>query len=98
MTSAIFQEALMAHILDLKSKALNVITSGPAASNKTVQKHLFFIDDLNTVFADHYGTLFTIERLKQILDYKNTFHLEDIQQLTELKEFLICASFNPKMG
>jgi len=38
----------MAHILDLKSKALNVITSGPAASNKTVQKHLFFIDDLNT--------------------------------------------------
>ena len=61
-------------------------------------KIIYFIDDLNTVFADHYGTLFTIERLKQILDYKNTYHLEDIQQLTELKEFLICASFNPKMG
>lgn len=49
MTSAIFQESLMAHILELKSKALNVITSGQAgASTKTVQKHLFFIDDLNT--------------------------------------------------
>ena len=61
-------------------------------------KIIYFIDDLNTVFADYYGTLFTIERLKQILDYKNTYHLEDIQQLIELKEFLICASFNPKMG
>lgn len=49
MTSAIFQESLMAHIIELKSKALNVITSGPAASNTLgVQKHLFFIDDLNT--------------------------------------------------
>lgn len=50
MTSAIFQESLMAHIIELKSKALNVITSGPAAaaSTKVVEKHLFFIDDLNT--------------------------------------------------
>jgi len=49
MTSAIFQETLLAHILDLKSKALNVITQGPgASSSKAAQKHLFFIDDLNT--------------------------------------------------
>lgn len=50
MTAGIFRDSLMAHILDLKSKALNVITSGQtaAASSKVVQKHLFFIDDLNT--------------------------------------------------
>ena len=48
MTSAIFQEALMAHILDLKSKAFNVMASGQPAVSKAQQKHLFFIDDLNT--------------------------------------------------
>lgn len=50
MSSAIFQETLLAHILDLKSKALNVITAGPGAgsASKAAQKHLFFIDDLNT--------------------------------------------------
>lgn len=59
MTSAIFQETLLAHILDLKSKALNVITSGPGASSiKTAQTHLFFIDDLNT--APKTGGMFTI--------------------------------------
>lgn len=50
MTSAIFQESLMAHILDMKSKAFNVMAQGQqtAAMSKPQQKHLFFIDDLNT--------------------------------------------------
>ena len=50
MTSAIFQESLLAHILDMKSKAFNVMAQGQqaAAVNKPQQKHLFFIDDLNT--------------------------------------------------
>jgi len=61
-------------------------------------KIIYFIDDLNMAFADHYGTQSAIELLKQIVDYKNTYHLEDLEQLIELKDFLICASFNPKMG
>ena len=62
MTSAIFQEALMAHIIDLKSKAFNVITSGPqtnALPTKTVQKHLFYIDDLNTAAMEN-GRVFAL--------------------------------------
>ena len=53
MTSAIFQESLMAHILDLKSKAFNVVAQGQTATAKPQQKHLFFIDDLNTAPQNH---------------------------------------------
>lgn len=44
-------------------------------------KIIYFIDDLNMAFADHYGTQSAIELLKQIVDYKNTYNLEDLEQL-----------------
>ena len=35
-------------------------------------KIIYFIDDLNMAFADHYGTQSAIELLKQLVDCKNT--------------------------
>ena len=32
------------------------------------------------------------------MDYKATYNLEDLEQLTHLQNFLFMASFNPKMG
>ena len=48
----------MAHILDMKSKAFNVMAQGQqaAAVKQPQQKHLFFIDDLNTA-PNHNGML-----------------------------------------
>ena len=41
-------------------------------------KIIYIIADLNMALADHYGTQSAIELLKQIVDYKNTYHLEDL--------------------
>ncbi|XP_060599368.1 dynein heavy chain domain-containing protein 1-like [Ruditapes philippinarum] len=91
MTSAIFQESLMAHIIELKSKALNVITSGPAASNTLgVQKHLFFIDDLNTA-SKQPGYQPPLELLTQMLSQGGVYDRQR-QQFEEMNEAMVLAA------
>ncbi|KAH3716365.1 hypothetical protein DPMN_059086 [Dreissena polymorpha] len=92
MTSAIFQEALMAHILELKSKALNVITSGPAATNAAPQKHLFFIDDLNTASKTE-GYQPPLELLTQMLSQGGVYdrHRQQFQAMTEAIILAACT-------
>ena len=47
LTSAIFQDLLMGHVLDIQSKS-NAAVGGPgASSSQGNQRHLFFVDDLN---------------------------------------------------
>ncbi|KAL3832089.1 hypothetical protein ACJMK2_023767 [Sinanodonta woodiana] len=66
MKSAIFQEAMMAHILDLKSRAFNVMSAPGPSAPKLKQKHLFFIDDLNAAHTSN-GYQPPLELLTQIL-------------------------------
>ncbi|XP_052798483.1 dynein heavy chain domain-containing protein 1-like isoform X5 [Mya arenaria] len=90
MSSAIFQEAMMAHIIELKSKALNVITSGQAANTKGVQKHLFFIDDLNTAPKTE-GYQPPLELLTQMLSQGGVYDRQR-QQFQEMNEAIILAA------
>ncbi|XP_048242736.1 dynein heavy chain domain-containing protein 1-like [Haliotis rufescens] len=66
MTSAIFQDMMVDHIVQLKNKAMDVVGAPGSLQAADRQRHLFFVDDLN--MAQRIGSYQPpLEVLRQIL-------------------------------
>ncbi|GFR96319.1 dynein heavy chain domain-containing protein 1-like [Elysia marginata] len=84
LTSAIFQDLLMGHVLDIQSKS-NAAVGGPGGSSSQAnQRHLFFVDDLNMAPAvGNYQP--PLELMRNILTKGGTYdqHRKEFQKMEE---------------
>lgn len=82
----------------------NIMTSGLSklgmrlwglGSGRTL---VFFIDDINMPYVDHYGTQAPIALMRQMLDYGIVYDRENLEEYNKLQDIYFCSCLNPKAG
>ncbi|XP_052095798.1 dynein heavy chain domain-containing protein 1-like isoform X11 [Mytilus californianus] len=95
MTSSIFQNTMVSHILELKHKIANSLPTSGVTAGRGKHTHLFYIDDLNTAPTNVEGGYQPpLELLRQILTQRGCYDRQR-KEFQDMEEAMFLASTTP---